>query len=64
LPRHHEPEDEILLDEVDKHFTAQDRRFDNLKGQIAANAEAFASWIQALEKAVQVFDEWRPNVEG
>ena len=58
------PKMKILLDEVDKRFAAQDRRFDDLKGQIAANAEAFASWIQALEKAVQVFDEWRPNAEG
>jgi hypothetical protein len=35
-----------------------------LKGQIVANAKSLATRTQALENAVKVFDEWRPDVEG
>jgi hypothetical protein len=69
------PKMKLLLAELDKRldaqdqrfderFAAQDLRFDDLKGQISTATAASSSRLQALEQAVQVFDEWRPAVDG
>ncbi|CAD6243976.1 unnamed protein product [Miscanthus lutarioriparius] len=54
----------LLLEELDKRFSTQDNRFDNLERQFTTNANACTTYIQVLEKVVQVFDGWRPDIEG
>jgi hypothetical protein len=55
------PETKLLLEEIDKRFGAC---FDDLKAQIATNADASATRLKVLEDAVQAFDEWRLSVDG
>lgn len=53
-----------LLVELDKRFAAQDKRFDGLDEKLDANARSSATWLDALEDATKVFDEWRTGVDG
>lgn len=53
-----------LLEELDKRFAAQDKRFDDLERKLDATATSSTTRLDALESATRVFDEWRPGMEG
>lgn len=50
------PETKLLLNELDKRFAAQDKRFNDLECQILTNADASSTRIQALELGTQVLN--------
>jgi hypothetical protein len=58
------PDLKLLLDEMDKRFSVQERRFDTIERKLDTSSAASASRLDALESATKGFDEWRPSIEG
>jgi hypothetical protein len=58
------PESRLLLEEIDKHFAAQEKRFNNIEHKMDSTTAASSTRLDALESAAKVFNEWRPGIEG
>lgn len=63
-----DPAQKILLDEINKRFSARfdgvERRFDTLEKKLDATAHSSSTCLDALENAAKAFDECRPWVDG
>ncbi|CAD6238566.1 unnamed protein product [Miscanthus lutarioriparius] len=58
------PETKMLLEELDKRFAAQDKRFGGIERKLDATTTSSNTRLDALESSTRVFDEWRPSMEG
>ena len=58
------PETKMLLEELDKRFVAQDKRFDGIERKLDATVTSSNTRLDVLESSTRVFDEWHPSVEG